>query len=117
MRRLLVFLAGTSLLGVLAVSGGSVFADPPSHSNHGGSGGVGSSPGFSSNRGNSANSPGHGNVNSGPEDQGQQAAPCHGANNNACRQDPQPDRGRDCMNSDDHVCQGGTTSPPGGNNP
>src|SRR5687768_2998816 len=77
MKQLLVLLAGASLLGLTALSGGSAFADPPPHSNQGGNGGLGGSPGFDSNRGNSANSPGHGNVNSGPPDQGQQAAPCH----------------------------------------
>lgn len=37
-------------------------------------------------------------------DNGQDAPPCHGANEEECRDDPQPDNGRDCYHSDDHVC-------------
>lgn len=35
---------------------------------------------------------------------GQDAPPCHGQNNNDCRADPQPDKGKDCQKSEDHVC-------------
>jgi hypothetical protein len=116
-KRLLAIVAGALTVTALAASAGTAFADPPPHSNAGG---------------NSENSPGHGNVNSGPPDQGQQQSNgCHGANEVDCRADPQPTHGRDCMHSDDHACVaavvepppdggnpnppgGGTTNPPGG---
>ena len=44
-------------------------------------------------------------------DSGQQAEPCHGSNDEDCREDPQPDRGQDCKHSDDHVCDGSTAGP------
>lgn len=39
----------------------------------------------------------------GPDDH-QTAPPCHGNNQNDCRDDPNPDRGKDCLHSEDHVC-------------
>ena len=104
MKRLLVLFT-CMLIGSGALFAGIAQADPPPHSNAGG---------------NSADSPGHGNVNSGPPDQGQQQSNgCHGANEVACRTDPQPLRGRDCMHSDDHACGAGVVvpEPPGGGNP
>ena len=44
-------------------------------------------------------------------DQGQQAPPCHGKNNDECRPDPQPEHGQDCKHSDDHVCNPATPAP------
>jgi hypothetical protein len=39
-------------------------------------------------------------------------ADCHGANVAACREDPQPTRGNDCVMSDDHVCTPATSPSP-----
>jgi hypothetical protein len=38
------------------------------------------------------------------EPPGLDAPPCHGRNDEPCREDPQPDHGVDCLHSDDHVC-------------
>lgn len=35
---------------------------------------------------------------------------CHGANEVDCRPDPQPDKGQDCLHSDDHRCSPTTTT-------
>lgn len=41
----------------------------------------------------------------GAEPHGPNHSDCHGKNEVACRPDPQPEHGRDCIRSDDHVCQ------------
>jgi hypothetical protein len=46
--------------------------------------------------------PGHGNKPDEPP--GIEAPQCHGRNDVDCRADPQPERGQDCIHSDDHVC-------------
>ena|SRR3990167_2490570 len=50
-------------------------------------------------------------VHANPDDH-QTAPPCHGHNENDCRDDPQPDKGRDCERSDDHVCSPTATPKP-----
>lgn len=46
----------------------------------------------------------------GAEPHGPKHEDCHGANEVECRPDPQPEHGRDCERSDDHVCATTTTS-------